>query len=106
MGPRDRSQQREERRRRLARVSSSHSVQLPSRGMFAHPRHRRGGRCESGDATSHPETESLQQQPWMATPQILPVPGCFSDGYDWRRHPITGKRTLHRGLDSDARGGE
>lgn len=33
------------------------------------------------------------------TPSILPVRGLLTSGYAWRRHPFTGRRQFHPGLD-------
>jgi len=33
------------------------------------------------------------------TPSLLPVSGFFSDGFGWRKDPITGERAFHEGLD-------
>lgn len=32
-------------------------------------------------------------------PSILPVHGLLGSGFAWRRHPFTGRRQFHRGLD-------
>lgn len=34
-----------------------------------------------------------------STPSVMPIRGWFSDGYGWRKDPMTGKRMFHRGLD-------
>ncbi len=34
-----------------------------------------------------------------STPSLLPVPGGVTDGYGWRKDPISGEREFHRGLD-------
>ena len=34
-----------------------------------------------------------------STPSVMPVRGWFSDGYGWRKDPISGNRVFHRGLD-------
>jgi murein DD-endopeptidase MepM/ murein hydrolase activator NlpD len=34
-----------------------------------------------------------------STPSVMPVRGWFSDGYGWRKDPISGRRTFHKGLD-------
>ncbi|HEX5045336.1 MAG TPA: M23 family metallopeptidase [Candidatus Polarisedimenticolaceae bacterium] len=33
------------------------------------------------------------------TPSLLPVSGFFSDGFGWRKDPITGQRAFHEGMD-------
>ena len=33
------------------------------------------------------------------TPSLRPVSGFFSDGFGWRKDPITGERAFHEGLD-------
>jgi murein DD-endopeptidase MepM/ murein hydrolase activator NlpD len=33
------------------------------------------------------------------TPSILPVRGLLTSGFSWRRHPFTGRRQFHPGLD-------
>ncbi|HET9299309.1 MAG TPA: M23 family metallopeptidase [Candidatus Polarisedimenticolaceae bacterium] len=33
------------------------------------------------------------------TPSLLPVSGFFSDGFGWRKDPITGQRAFHEGVD-------
>lgn len=33
------------------------------------------------------------------TPSILPVRGLLTSGFAWRRHPFTGRRQFHAGLD-------
>jgi hypothetical protein len=33
------------------------------------------------------------------TPSLLPVSGFFSDGYGWRKDPLTGERAFHEGVD-------
>ncbi len=35
-------------------------------------------------------------------PSILPVHGLLGSGFAWRRHPFTGRRQFHRGLDISA----
>lgn len=39
------------------------------------------------------------------TPSLLPVTGFFSDGFGWRKDPITGERAFHEGLDIVAQTG-
>lgn len=34
-----------------------------------------------------------------STPSVMPVRGWFSDGYGWRKDPITGRRVFHHGID-------
>lgn len=34
-----------------------------------------------------------------STPSIMPVQGWFSDGYGWRRNPVSGNREFHKGID-------
>lgn len=41
----------------------------------------------------------LKEQLYLSTPSIYPAYGRISDPYGWRKHPITGKRTFHYGLD-------
>jgi murein DD-endopeptidase MepM/ murein hydrolase activator NlpD len=33
------------------------------------------------------------------TPSLIPVMGFFSDGFGWRKDPITGQRAFHDGMD-------
>ena len=33
------------------------------------------------------------------TPSLLPVAGFFSDGFGWRKDPITGQKAFHEGVD-------
>ncbi|MCF7793993.1 MAG: M23 family metallopeptidase [Candidatus Cloacimonetes bacterium] len=41
----------------------------------------------------------LKEQLYLSTPSIYPAYGRISDPYGWRKHPITGKRSFHYGLD-------
>ncbi len=41
----------------------------------------------------------LREDIYRYTPSIYPTFGRISDPYGWRRHPITGKRSFHHGLD-------
>lgn len=41
----------------------------------------------------------LKESLYLATPSIYPSYGRISDGYGWRMHPITEKRSYHHGLD-------
>ncbi|MDX1390154.1 MAG: M23 family metallopeptidase, partial [Acidobacteriota bacterium] len=34
-----------------------------------------------------------------STPSIMPVRGWFSDGYGWRKNPVSGNREFHKGID-------
>ncbi|PID28017.1 MAG: hypothetical protein CSB55_06670 [Candidatus Cloacimonadota bacterium] len=45
------------------------------------------------------ENIALQEEIYRATPSIYPAFGRISDKFGWRRHPVTGKRSFHRGLD-------
>lgn len=42
---------------------------------------------------------TLKEQLYLSTPSIYPAYGRISDPYGWRKHPITGKRSFHYGLD-------
>jgi len=42
---------------------------------------------------------NLQELLYRNTPSIYPTYGRISDPYGWRNHPITKKRSFHRGLD-------
>jgi len=41
----------------------------------------------------------LQELLYRSTPSIYPTFGRISDPYGWRKHPVTGKRSYHNGLD-------
>ncbi len=45
------------------------------------------------------EQVDLKEQLYRSTPSIYPAYGRISDPYGWRKHPITGKRSFHYGLD-------
>jgi len=45
------------------------------------------------------DTWEEREQMLASTPSVMPVRGWFSDGYGWRKDPITGKRVFHQGLD-------
>lgn len=45
------------------------------------------------------ELVDLKQELYRSTPSIYPAYGRISDAYGWRKHPITGKRSFHYGLD-------
>jgi len=41
----------------------------------------------------------LKEFLYLNTPSIYPAYGRISDAYGWRKHPITGKRSFHKGID-------
>jgi len=41
----------------------------------------------------------LKESLFRNTPSIYPTYGRISDGYGWRTHPVSRKRSFHRGLD-------
>ncbi|HHE38260.1 MAG TPA: M23 family metallopeptidase [Candidatus Cloacimonetes bacterium] len=41
----------------------------------------------------------LKKLLYLQTPSIYPTYGRISDTYGWRKHPITGKRSFHKGID-------
>ena len=42
----------------------------------------------------------LERERMLAsTPSIMPVRGWFSDGYGWRKNPVSGNREFHKGVD-------
>ena len=45
------------------------------------------------------ETWEERERLLASTPSVMPVRGWFSDGYGWRKDPITSKRMFHKGLD-------
>jgi murein DD-endopeptidase MepM/ murein hydrolase activator NlpD len=45
------------------------------------------------------DTWEQRERVLASTPSVMPVRGWFSDGYGWRKDPITGKRVFHQGLD-------
>lgn len=45
------------------------------------------------------EQVKLKKSLYENTPSIYPTYGRISDGYGWRRHPITSKRSFHHGID-------
>jgi len=45
------------------------------------------------------DTWEERERVLASTPSVMPVRGWFSDGYGWRKDPITGKRVFHHGLD-------
>jgi len=45
------------------------------------------------------ETWEQRERLLASTPSVMPVRGWFSDGYGWRKDPITAKRMFHKGLD-------
>jgi murein DD-endopeptidase MepM/ murein hydrolase activator NlpD len=45
------------------------------------------------------EQVNLKESLFRNTPSIYPTYGRISDGYGWRKHPITKNRTFHYGLD-------
>ena len=45
------------------------------------------------------EKVKLKESLFLATPSIYPTYGRISDGYGWRTHPITNKRSFHHGID-------
>jgi murein DD-endopeptidase MepM/ murein hydrolase activator NlpD len=45
------------------------------------------------------EQVKLKESLFRNTPSIYPTYGRISDGYGWRTHPVTKKRTYHHGLD-------
>lgn len=45
------------------------------------------------------ESATLQEKMYLYTPSIYPAFGRISSPYGWRRHPVTGRRDFHRGLD-------
>lgn len=42
---------------------------------------------------------NLKEDFYRNTPSIYPVFGRIASAYGWRRHPLTGKKDFHRGLD-------
>jgi murein DD-endopeptidase MepM/ murein hydrolase activator NlpD len=45
------------------------------------------------------ETWEERERLLASTPSVMPVRGWFSDGYGWRKDPMTSKRMFHKGLD-------
>lgn len=58
-------------------------------------------RTESLEQSMAALSESWEERERLlaSTPSVMPVRGWFSDGYGWRKDPITSKRTFHKGLD-------
>ncbi len=42
---------------------------------------------------------NLQEKIYLNTPSIYPTFGRISDPYGWRKHPITKRKSFHKGLD-------
>lgn len=53
-----------------------------------------GRRIDTVEELISERTERLAR-----TPSILPVRGLLTSGFSWRRHPFTGRRQFHPGLD-------
>lgn len=45
------------------------------------------------------EVKDKQNVRLASTPMVWPTKGYLSDPYGWRKHPMTGKREFHHGLD-------
>lgn len=45
------------------------------------------------------EMVNLKEELYLSTPSIYPAYGRISDSFGWRKHPFTGKRSFHNGID-------
>lgn len=45
------------------------------------------------------EQLELKELLYLNTPSIYPAYGRISDAYGWRKHPITGNKSFHKGID-------
>jgi murein DD-endopeptidase MepM/ murein hydrolase activator NlpD len=60
-----------------------------------------GNRLQALDLSFETIDQAWQERAKVlaCTPSLLPVSGFFSDGFGWRKDPITGQRAFHEGLD-------